>query len=200
MALDWDERYVVRKTLVVTGTAALSHNLKATASEDNGDGTAKVHCDAHGYLVGSQIYITGTSTVLAGLRTLTAVGTNDFSFAYTGTFVAETPPGDSTETVRVVLAPVIEDDRRPFQLREVRLHLDGVPTTSGYVVITLDAGAGSAFDVVVRRKDMAGVDPPDWDWSPDAILRYTEDDALVFTWANADGDTYGLEIVYDQLT
>lgn len=198
--LDWDERYVVRKTLVVTGTAALSHNLDATLTEDNGDGTAKVYCTGHGYAEGSQIYITGTSDVLAGLRTLTAVNTNDFSFTYTGTFVAETPPGNSTETVRVVLAPVIGDDRRPFQLTEVRLHLDGVASTSGYVVITLDAGAGSAFDVVVRRKDMAGVDPPDWDWSPDAILRYTEDDAIVLTWANADGDTYGLEIVYNLLT
>lgn len=198
--LDWDERYVVRKTLVVSGSAAFSHNLKATASEDNGDGTAKVYCDAHGYKVGSQIYIAGTSAVLAGLRTLTAVNTNDFSFVYTGTFVAETPPGDSTETVRVVLAPVIGDDRRPFQLKEVRLHLDGVPSTSGYLVITLDAGVGSDFDVVVRRKDMAGVDPPDWNWAPDAILRYTEDDMLIFTWANADGDTYGLEVVYDQLT
>lgn len=198
--LDWDERFVVRKTLVVTGSAALSHNLKNTITEDNGDGTAKVYCDAHGYEVGSQIYITGTSAVLSGLRTITAENTNDFSVTYTGTFVAETPPGNSTETVRVVLAPVTGDDRDAFQLREVRLHLNGVPSTSGYVVITLDAGAGSDFDVIVRRKDMAGVDPPDWNWAPDAQLRYSEDDMLVFTWANADGDTYGLEVVYDQLT
>ena len=198
--LDWDERFVVRKTLVVTGSAALSHNLANTITEDNGDGTAKVYCDAHGYAEGSQVYITGTSAVLAGLRTLTVVDTNYFYFAYTGTFVAETPPGNSTETVRVVLAPVTGDDRDAFQLVEVRLHLDGVPTTSGYVVITLDAGAGSTFDVIVRRKDMAGVDPPDWNWVPDAILRYSEDDMLVFTWANTDGDTYGLEVVYNQLT
>lgn len=197
--LDWDERCMVEKTLTVSGTAALSHNLKATATEDNGDGTAKVYCDAHGLAVDSEVYITGTSAVLAGLRTLTAVTTNNFSFAYTGTFVAETPPGDSTETVRVVIAPVTGDDRDAFQLAEIRLHLDAVPTTASQnITITLDAGASAAFDVVVRTKDIVG--ETDWDWWPDAELRYTDEDMLVITWANTDGVTYGLEVRFKQLT
>lgn len=196
--LDWDERCIVEKTLTISGTAAWSHDLANTAIEDNGDGTVKVYCTAHGYVVGGQIYIDGT-TLFDGLHTLTAVGTDDFSFAFTGTFAAETPPGNSTETVRVVLAPLTGDARNAFQLVEVRLHLDGTPTTAGAIAITLDAGAGPAFDVVIKTKNMTTDSVADWNWAPDAELRYTEDDALVFTWNNADGDTYGLEIRYKQL-
>ena len=196
MALDWDERYVVEKSLIVSGTAAWSHNLKNTIVLDNGDGTVKVGCDAHGYKVDSQIYLDGTDNY-DGLHTLTAVGTNDFSF--TATFVAETPPGNSTETVRVVLAPVTGDDRDAFQLVEVRLHLSAAPTTASQNVdITLDSGNSADFDVLVRTKDIVG--ETSWDWSPDAQLRYTEDDALVLSWANTDGKTYGLEVRYKQLT
>ena len=194
--LDWDERYVIEKSLVVTGTAAWSHNVHATAIADVGDGTVTVKTETtHGYAVGSQVYIDGTDNY-DGLHTITAVTTTTFTF--TATYVAETPAGSGAETVRVVLAPVTGTSRDAFQLVELRLHLTVAPTTSESYTITLDSGSGSAFDVVVRNRNM--ITRTDDDWQPSAVLRYTDGDVLVFTYANSDGRTYGLEVKYRQLT
>ena len=195
--LDWDMRYVVEKSLVLHGTAAWSHNIANSIITDNGDGTIKVTTETtHGYKEDSQIYLDGM-TNHDGLHTLTAVDTTDFSF--TATFVADdTPAGSGAETVRIVLAPVTGTARDAFQLREVRLKLNTAPTTSGHYVVTLDSEHGSDFDVIPRQRNMAG--RTDDDWAPNAVLRYTDGDVLVFTYANADGRTYGLEVKYLQLT
>jgi len=189
--LDWDERYMVEKRLVVSGTKAWSQTLGNVDVVDNGDGTVMLNAGTHGYKVGSQVYIDGT-TNYDGLHTLTAVAAATITFV--ATYVAEKPGG--SETVRIVLFP-----GNPFQLMEVRLHLNAIPTTSENIAITLDSAAGADFDVVVKVKDMAGNSIADWDWAPgkSTELKYLATESLIFTWANSNSKTYGLEIRYKEL-
>jgi hypothetical protein len=139
--------------------------------------------DAHGFAVGSQVYIEGT-TNYNGTHDITAVTTSGITIKVSE-YVAETPNG--TETVKFVVDPQCD-----FVLYEVNLHLSSTATTSENFVAQLDANAGSAYDLVVVSEDVQNVS--DIAWSGEKYL--FSGDKIRFTLPNTDGLTYGLDVKY----
>lgn len=84
-----------------------------------------------------------------------------------------------------------------WRLHEIRLHLSAVGT-AGNLVLTLDAGTGAAYDVILLTQAMAGVQ--DLVWQPEIPIEFGITDKLTITWANATGLTYGLDIMYSVST
>ena len=103
-------------------------------------------------------------------------------------FVAEDFAG--TDTVKVALGPGVE-----FQMIEARLHLSASGGAVENYTITLDSENGAAFDVVLETAAMnADADVPTV-WNEQK--RYFNDgDVLLFEYANTNGRTWGLEVVY----
>ena len=181
----WDNRYETIDTFIASGTAAMNTTLDADDAVDTGGGLVTLVSTAHGFAVGSQIYISGT-TNYDGMHTLAAVATDTFNIY--ATYVAETFAG--SETVTVTLYP--DAGTIDFALKEIRLHVDAAPTTAANFTITLDSNLGAAWDIVVDTFAMAGnANIPQ---VPDPPLPFDAGDMLVFGWANADGDLWGLEV------
>ena len=83
-----------------------------------------------------------------------------------------------------------------FRLREVRIKLSAAGT-AGNLTISVDAGAGAAYDVNLLTQDMTSV--TSLTWVPDTQLQFNATDELDFAWANASTRTYGLTIYYELL-
>jgi len=83
-----------------------------------------------------------------------------------------------------------------FRLREVRIKLSAVGA-AGNLTITVDAGAGAAYDVNLLTQDMTAV--TNFVWVPDTQMQFASTDEIDFVWANASTRTYGLTIVYELL-
>ena len=82
---------------------------------------------------------------------------------------------------------------KAFQLLEVRVHLSSASATSENLRITMDAGAGAAYDSVLYSEDM--------DTVADLVVTFTDryfssTDELDIAWTNTDARTFGLEIIY----
>ena len=85
---------------------------------------------------------------------------------------------------------------KPFELLEVRVHLNAASATSENLVISLDGGAAAAkYDTVLATQDMNTV--ADYVYTPTRPHRFTHaSDKLIMTWTNTNTKTYGIEIVY----
>ena len=81
-----------------------------------------------------------------------------------------------------------------FQLLEVRFHLSGLSVKREDFTLRLDSGAGTEYDTLLYSKDMISV--RDLIYTPDERRLFEAEDKVVFTWANTDKLTYGLEVVY----
>ena len=176
----------------ITGTADLSATLvSGTAVVDAtvADGYAGeklvtlTTSDAHGFAVGSQIYIEGT-TNYNGTHDVTAVTTSGITIRVPK-YVAETP--DGTETVAFVVDPECD-----FVLYQIDLHLSAAAATSENLVVTLDANAGSAYDLVVVTQDVNTL--ADYTWTGERY--FWNGDKLRFVMPNTDARTYGMEVKY----
>ena len=175
--------------LIAAGTGAFGTTLDNAAAADasvNGGSTlVRMPSTGHGYKAGSVVEIAGT-TNYDGTYTIAAAATNTFDIY--GTYVAETFAG--TETVRVVLSSGF-----PFDLLEVKIHINTAPTTAENFTITRDANEGAYWDELVRSYGMAGVTDFLWDVR-DTPLRYQANDKLIFAYTNTDGRTWALEALY----
>ncbi len=140
---------------------------------------------AHGLAAGSIGYLSG-STNYNGVHKLISVATDSFNIV--APYVAENLAG--SETIVATLVPT-ED----FKLVEVRVHLSSASTQDSFIV-TLDSGLGSAYDVVLQTQAMAGLTDYIWVLSEAERRLFNSDDKLVFAYANNDGDTVGLEVLY----
>lgn len=80
-----------------------------------------------------------------------------------------------------------------WQVEEVRLHLSAAGGANDFA-ITLDAGAGAAYNAVLLTEDMTTV--TDLIWRPDRPVVLKATDELEFTWTNGSGRTFGLEVVW----
>ena len=81
-----------------------------------------------------------------------------------------------------------------YKLLSVSLNLNVAGTTSEDFTITLDANAGSAYDVLLYTNDLATTATTDLVWFPDEPLYLEGDDAIDVAWANSQARTYGLQI------
>ena len=183
----WDVSKMRIETFKASGSGAMNSTLDNAAAVDAGSGVVTIPSTAHGFAVGSQVYISG-STNYDGMHTITAVAANTFNI--NAAYVEET--FDGTETLRVVLEP--EGGKIGFALKEIRLHVDAAPSTAANFTITLDSNLGAAWDIVLDTFAMAGV--TDIPQVADPPLPFVSGDKLIFGWANADGDTWGLEVKY----
>jgi hypothetical protein len=93
-----------------------------------------------------------------------------------------------TAAIATTVAPNID-----WQLEEVRLTLSSAGG-AGSLTITVDHGSGSAFDVNLLTQDMTSVTT--LVWSPARPKEFRSNDEVDIAWANANGRTYGLEVIH----
>jgi len=79
-------------------------------------------------------------------------------------------------------------------VREVRLHLSGAAGVET-LTLSIDAGAGAAYDAVLDTKAMNGL--TDYYYRPDVPMHFVTGDALKLTLTNAGGLTWGLETIFE---
>lgn len=79
-----------------------------------------------------------------------------------------------------------------FELDEIELHLSAAPTTGTQnLVITLDDGVGSTYDLVILTLDLVANAVTDLVIKPAKKCKST--DVITVAWTNTDGRTYGLK-------
>jgi hypothetical protein len=181
----------------VTGAKALNATIKAAAAVEttpaHPDGQVTIQTTAaHGFLVGSHVYIEGT-TNYDGLAEILAVPAAD-TFTIKAKYVAETFGG--TETVKVAIVP----DAR-FVFVGFSIKLSSAPSTSENFTITLDADDGSAYDVNVYTRDFSSASDTDVIWTvpEDELIPFEKLDKLRIAWTNTDGRTFGLKLWFKRL-
>lgn len=81
----------------------------------------------------------------------------------------------------------------PWQLESVRVHLSAAGG-AGSLTVTVDNGAGAAYDVLLLTQDMTAV--TSLVWIPARPIEFFADDEVDVAYTNANTRTYGLEIVY----
>ena len=81
-------------------------------------------------------------------------------------------------------------------LKELRLHISAAPTTAGSFTVRLDSVDGAAFDVLVYSIDPSVASTTDV-FNNDLELLLTPGDALDVAYANADGRTIGVQMLFE---
>jgi hypothetical protein len=77
----------------------------------------------------------------------------------------------------------------PFALDSISLHLSAAGA-AGTLTVTLDAYAGSVYDLLLYSQDMTSV--TDLLWQPERPIELESGDKIVIAWTNASTRTYGL--------
>ena len=98
-----------------------------------------------------------------------------------------------TDNIAEVLAPGVD-----WRVKEIRLHLSTNGGDNEFTV-TLDANAGSAYDVVELKQDMTVVTDFIETYESNE-KRYHSNDKLVFDWINVNSVKYGLEVIFETLS
>ncbi len=173
----------IANTLVVETTPGHPDGLVTFATEAE-----------HGFKVGAQIYIEGT-TNYNGLHEIVAVpGVSTFTVK--AKFVVELPDGSGAETVKVAIVPGAR-----FVFVGFSLKMSTAPSTSESLTITLDADDGSNFDVLIYTRNFSTLSDTDVIWTvpEDELIPFEKDDILRIAWTNTDNRTYGLKLWFRRL-
>ena len=88
---------------------------------------------------------------------------------------------------------------RTYRLVSVSCNFNVAPTTSEDFTITLDANAGSAYDVLLYTLDPSAASTTDIFWQPDALLLLEGGDEIDVVFANSDNRTYGVQITMEKV-
>ena len=86
-----------------------------------------------------------------------------------------------------------------YRLVSVSCKFNVAPTTSENFTITLDANAGSAYDVLLYTLDPSAASTTDIFWQPDQYLVLEGGDAIDVAFANSDHKTYGAQITMERV-
>lgn len=180
--------------LKVAGSADLTANLDNAAAVDQGNGIVRIPATAHGYAVGSAIYIEGT-TNYNGLFELQAVAANTFDIK--ASFVAETFAGGGAETANVVVTSGVVS-KTPWELAGFAFHRDASPAGAENITFTVDNEDGSAYDFVITEltQDLNGLADYSEMLAFEKRIPLKAGDLVRVAWANAGADNYGLKIYY----
>ena len=81
-------------------------------------------------------------------------------------------------------------------LKELRIHLSAAPTTAGSFTVRLDSADGAAYDVLVYSIDPSTASTTDV-FNNDLELLLVPGDALDVAYANADGRTIGVQMIFE---
>lgn len=101
----------------------------------------------------------------------------------------QTQPITGTGAMSYTFAPGKE-----FTFEEVRLHLSAACTNVENFVITLQSKEGALHNVKLYSVAMNTVQ--DLVYQPTKPHIFGPSDSLTFTWTNANGRTWGMEIIY----
>ncbi len=80
-----------------------------------------------------------------------------------------------------------------WQLESIRVHLSAGGAATN-LTVTVDAGEGPVYDVVLATQAMNGV--TDYFYKPDFPIPFGPDDKIDIAYANGGGATYGVEVYY----
>jgi len=180
-------------SITVTGTGALNTTISNAAAVDLGrtgpreENIVKIPVAANIFSAGSHLYIEGT-TNYNGLRNVYAVSSG-FIHIY-AKYTAETFAG--TETVKVAIKP-----KGPYEFMGISIHLGAAPATSENITVTVDADAGSAFDVVADNANLQSL--ADHATPKENHKVCSAKDVLRVAWSNTDLKTYGLKLLFKML-
>lgn len=103
--------------------------------------------------------------------------------------IPATGTGSSAIAVSSAVVAVGTTQRLVF----VTCHFSAAPAAAGSLTITLNANAGAAYDTLLYSASMIAV--TDLVWQPDQDLYLVAGSAIDVAYANADGRTYGVQIV-----
>ena len=84
--------------------------------------------------------------------------------------------------------------RGPRRLLSVRTHFGGTPTTSENFTITLNSNAGTAYDTILVKNDLAAGSVTDLVYVPDEKIDLSAGDAIDVAYPNTDTKQYGVEL------
>ena len=96
--------------------------------------------------------------------------------------------------VAIDFTPSSTKDPVKFSVREVRVHLSAAGGAAENLVISLDSGSGSAYDVVFSTTAMVAA--TDVVYVPEVAHIFEKTDVFKIVYANSNGRTYGIEIIY----
>jgi len=82
----------------------------------------------------------------------------------------------------------------PIVLDSVKLHLSAVGGLVENFTVTINSVTGAVYDTVLFSQDMVAVQ--DLFWQPDRPIAIVNSDVIDFYFKNANGRTYGLEVIY----
>jgi hypothetical protein len=185
----WQEGLYVIEKKKWSGTKKLNGTIDNAAAVDHGTGMVRIPITAHGMTAGNMIRIAG-SVAYNGIWTITSVDTN--YIVITTTYVAETFAGTETYTTAFQIDPTTED----YMLVEARLTLSAASAAENYV-IAIDSGDGAAWDCTLETNAMSGLLFKDSELMSSGKRKYLDgDDIVLFTHANSNNRTWGLELVY----
>ncbi len=181
---------------IVLAATAVSNQTSSYAQELRRLGVVRLTTSAsHAFILGdgpkypNHIYITGTANY-NGLRKIVAVSAAQLDIE--AAFVAETTSGSDTAR------PGLSFDE-PWNWIGFKLHLDAASSTaSENLIISIDAAAGSNFDINHVTLPMNGVQDYDKIW--EEALPVNANDVLYVTWANASSANWGLELIAERLS
>ncbi len=88
---------------------------------------------------------------------------------------------------------------RVYRLVSVTTKFSAAPTTAENFVVTLNANAGSAYDVTLYSVDPAVDATTALVWLPDKRLLLEGGDAIDVTYTNTDTRTYGVQITMERV-
>ena len=86
---------------------------------------------------------------------------------------------------------------QPFQIDEVRVHLNAVGGATENLTITLDSGTSAVYDTVLLTQAMAAAS--DVVWKPDRPYIFNATDEVDIAYANTNTRTYGVEVIYSTI-
>jgi hypothetical protein len=186
---NWRESNKIVVEQNASGTGALSLTVSSgTEFVDNDDGSIYICLAAvHNINTNSWIVINGTNSY-DGMHKIT--DTTNSGIYFKSTYVEETL--SSNASVQIGIKPDCH-----FELLEINLHLSTSSGTAENMTIDLDAEAGSAFDHSVDTQAMAEIQ--DYNYTPTRGKYFFDGDAIIASWDNTDGRTYGFSFKYSRI-
>lgn len=188
----WDVDHIQIGRIWAANTAKAMANTVTEVTEGATYELNLLFGSAHGYLVGSHLRIgTGTTSYNSSFVVKSVIDASNVEVDG-ATYVADET--GLTAVIQPAVAPGV-----PFRILETRLHVSGTCATENFT-ITLDSGFHATYlDVGLFSQAMASVTSVAEDWS-DTLKLFTDDDAVLFGFANANGINWGLESIYQFLS
>lgn len=82
-------------------------------------------------------------------------------------------------------------------IHSITANWDSAPTTSESITVTLNSVEGAAYDTILRSENPSVGSVTDYVWEWENPLRVQEGSTVDVAYANTDGNTVSVEIIYE---